>query len=571
MLRRQKMHRLPSPGPVRRLPLPILTCLRRGNPGAGISSGLPGVFADVLETLHDSKEQRMSLWHWCNLVVLIGGLACSWRSYPPALQKTVSGGDVGPSAHGSAHGPGGPAVVRGGTFMGFPERFNRYYTDQAWKPETTIYVSPVGGGDGRSRTEPANVEVAMKDLRPGTMIVFMPGQYSGCYHIDAEHGGTYDKPAILYGERQTDGSLGVSMSCCSTGSRRCFDIDHADYLAIDGFELVGGIYGVRAVGEGFAANQHQKGIAVLNSVGHGQHKDPFFTGQSDWFVIEQCTAYDSGSGDGHGIYLSNGSDWNIARYNETFNTVSSDFQINADPLLTCAEQGIAFDDPECDALAGSSPTGGRGASDFILVEGNFFHHSKAQGANFASVRNSLVRNNIFAFPTRHGASFYQETKNPKLGSSHNVIVHNLLVTAVDGKRLLSVLGDSTGNRIENNVVMAVRFQDGQATANPKGELLATDASTRGANTFEHNAWISGTFGSEDQSSPYAPGPSEYRWANFDVPWFATFPFELGHEPAVFAPSMTAPWLDKGKLLIEAPVDRNGRERHPPVDLGPYER
>ncbi len=27
-----------------------------------------------------------------------------------------------------------PAVARGGEFMGFPEKFNRYYTDPAWKP-----------------------------------------------------------------------------------------------------------------------------------------------------------------------------------------------------------------------------------------------------------------------------------------------------------------------------------------------------------------------------------------------------------------------------------------------------
>lgn len=77
-------------------------------------------------------------------------------------------------------------------------------------------------------------------------------------------------------------------------------------------------------------------------------------------MIEACTAYKSGIVDGHGIYLSNGSDWNIARYNETYNTVSSDFQINAGPNSTCLDDGVALDDPECDAAAGSSQRGGRG-------------------------------------------------------------------------------------------------------------------------------------------------------------------------------------------------------------------
>ena len=41
--------------------------------------------------------------------------------------------------------------------MGFPERFNRYYTDPAWKPSRTVYVSPNGSGDGATRDTPMSV------------------------------------------------------------------------------------------------------------------------------------------------------------------------------------------------------------------------------------------------------------------------------------------------------------------------------------------------------------------------------------------------------------------------------
>lgn len=34
--------------------------------------------------------------------------------------------------------PDKPAVARGGTYMGFAERFNRYYTDPAWKPSRVV-------------------------------------------------------------------------------------------------------------------------------------------------------------------------------------------------------------------------------------------------------------------------------------------------------------------------------------------------------------------------------------------------------------------------------------------------
>jgi hypothetical protein len=288
-------------------------------------------------------------------------------------------------------------------------------------------------------------------------------------------------------------------------------------------------------------------------------------------VIERNTGYDPGSGDGHGIYLSNGSDWNIARFNETYNTVSSDFQINADPNSTCADEGVEFTDPECDAVAGSSVTGGRGASDFMLIDSNFFHHSQAQGPNFTSVRNSTIKNNIFALPARHGASFWQETDNPKLGSSNNFVAHNLFIAQASNRQAIGVTNSSTGNQFRNNVIVAVTISGASVSANPNGQLLATDATTVQTNTFEHNAWISGFFGSEDSAPAYTPNSTELRQTAFQVAWFAAFPTAVGHDPAAFAPSTTAAWLDQGNLLPEVPVDRAGTARKAPVDLGPYER
>ena len=455
--------------------------------------------------------------------------------------------------------------------MGFPERFNRYYTDRTWKPGSTVYVSPNGNGNGTSRANPTDVARALGSTVPGSMIVFTVGTYSGCYEVDKEHGGDYENPVVLYGERKPDGSLGVVVNCCASGGKRCFNLEASDHVALDGFELVGGDYGVRSVGADFASNRHQKGVATLNSIGHGQHKDPFFTGQSDWFVVEHCAAYDVGEGDGHGIYLSNGSDWNVARYNETYNTANSDFQINADPSLTCREQGVAFDDPECDAVAGSSPTGGRGASDFMLIEGNFFHHSKAQGPNLTSVRNSVIRNNIFALPARHGTSFWQETNNPKLGSSNNLVAHNLFVTSVGNRPAIEIITSSTNNQVMNNVVVAVTIDGNTIAGNPTGQLLETDQSTVNANTFEHNDWISGHFISRDAVAPYAPNTTEHRHSSLEMSWFTAFPTGLSHDPAAFAPTSTAPWLNLGALLGTAPTDRDGATRHAPVDLGPFER
>jgi hypothetical protein len=499
----------------------------------------------------------------------------------------VDGGGAGGLDGGGATGTGGasagnvdggcgalatmPAVTRGGKYFSFTEKFNRYYTDCAWQPSSTVYVSPTGTGNGSSATSAAGVATALAAVVPGSLVVFTAGTYAGCYELDSDHSGTYDNPIVLAGERKSDGSPGVTINCCSSGRKTCINLEAADYVAVDGFELVGGDYGLRSVGAGYPANEHQKGVAVLNNIGHGQNKDPFFTGQSDWFVIERCTGHDSGSGDGHGIYLSNGSDWNIARGNETYNTVSSDFQINADPISSCSDDGVAYDDPECDAVAGSSTTGGRGASDFMLIDSNFFHHSQAQGPNFTSVRNSTIKNNIFALPATHGASFWQETDNPKLGASNNLVAHNLFIVQVNDREAIGVIDSSTGNQFKNNVVVAVSISGSAVSANAKGQLLATDSTTVQANTFENNAWISGYFGSNDSSAAYTPNATEHQFTNFAPTWFAAFPTTLGHDPAAFAPTATAPWLNLGSLLPEVPTDFTGKARQAPVDLGPFER
>ena len=448
-----------------------------------------------------------------------------------------------------------PAVARGGSYRGFAEKFNRYYTDAAWQPATTIYVSPTGGGNGQTKAAPTTVTAGLSAATPGTRVYFVSGTYSGCYELGRDRSGTYDAPVVLYGERTGAGARSVLINCCGSGRQTCINVEAADYVAVDGFELSGGNYGVRAVGADYAASQHQKGVAVLDCEGHGQSRDPFFTGQSDWYVIERSLGRDAGSGDGHGIYLSNGSDWNIARFNELRNNYRSDFQINADPASTCTDVDIDVNSPDCDALAGTPGDGGRGASDFMLVEGNFFHDGLAQGPNFTSVRHSIVRNNVFAKYARHGASFWQETTNPKLGSSDNQILHNLFVATVANRQMIQFVENSTRNRVENNVFVGVG-----------GTRLAMEVDgTVTENQYVKNAYIAASLSGRTAAAGELTIPS------FDQGIFAAFPAGASNDPAGWKPSATAPFLAQGALSPNVTFDRDGAARTAPTDLGPYER
>ncbi len=444
--------------------------------------------------------------------------------------------------------------------MGFPEKFNRYYTDPSWKPAKVVYVSPSGGGSGETREAPKSVKEAVAEARPGTMIRFLPGDYQGCFELGKENSGTYDEPIVLYAERGADKSIGVKMSCCSSGRQTCFNLEDADYVAIDGFELVGGKFGVRTIGRGYPASEHARGVAVLYCNGHDQLRDPFFSAQVDWTVWEGNIASGAKKDDGHGFYISNGGDWNIVRFNETFNNLSSDFQINADPNSTCAEPGIPFTDPRCDAYAGEGE-GGQGASDYFLVDGNYFHHGAAGGPNFTSVRRSVIRNNIFGPQTRHNVSFWQETDNPKLGSSDNKILHNLFITTA--KHGVKFEVNSTRNLFANNVLLGVSTEGGKAVANPKALLMEVD-DTVGDNVYRDNLYVSGYVEGRE------PGAGEQAREDFSPTWFQSFPTGLNHNPNDYTPTAGAPLLGIGKLFTDAPIDRNGTPRSIAPDLGPIE-
>jgi hypothetical protein len=452
-----------------------------------------------------------------------------------------------------------PAVKRGAKYFGFPEQFNRYYTDPNWKPAKTIFVSPTGSGDGTTRDKPASLSNAVNAARPGTLIHLLSGAYKGGIEFTKDMSGTYADPIVLFGERNAGGTLGVTLDC-ETGERKsCFNFEGANYIAVDGFVMARGNYGVRAVGLGFPASEHSRGIAMLNSEGRDQQRDPFKTAQADWTIIEGNLGYGAQKGDGHGIYVSGGSDWSIIRNNQTHSNESSDLQINADPASNCKEVGIPFDDPRCDAYAGQGE-GGQGASDYFLVEGNYCHRSSV-GPNFTSVRRSMIRNNIFGPQIRHNVSFWQETDNPKLASSENRILNNLFITT--RRHGIKFENHSGRNIFAHNILLGVNIDGEKVTANPSALLMETDA-TSSANTYQSNIYVSGTIEGRK------PGPGEITMSDFSHAWFKAFPVTATGASSGFAPAAGSPFLDKGKGSPDVPADMNGTPRRNPSDLGPLE-
>jgi len=191
----------------------------------------------------------------------------------------------------------------------------------------------------------------------------------------------------------------------------------------------------------------------------------------------------------------------------------------------------------------------------MLIESNFFHDGLAQGANFTSVRKSIVRDNIFAVYARHGVSFWQETDNPKLGSSDNHVAHNLFVANVANRQMVQFINGSDRNLVENNVFVGVGTS-----------MLAMEVDTSAAsNTYTANIYINARLAGRGTNA------TEFTEAALDTAWFQAFPSGPTRDRNAFAPSASAPFLNRGALLPEVTLDCTGKQRTAPTDLGPFER
>ena len=211
---------------------------------------------------------------------------------------------------------------------------------------------------------------------PGTEIYFLRGDYQGCFELTRAAAPTTSRSSSTASATRTSRSASRSTAARS-GRQTCFNFENADYIAIDGFELIGGKYGVRVVGAGYAASEHSRGIAVLNCKGHDQARDPFFSGQSDWAVWEGNRRLRRQEGR-RPRHLSQ------QRRRLEHRPLQRDVRQRLERLPDQRR-------PDLHLQGGRHPLrrsalrrlcrrrrGGQGASDYFLVDGNYFHHSNGR-------------------------------------------------------------------------------------------------------------------------------------------------------------------------------------------------
>jgi hypothetical protein len=305
----------------------------------------------------------------------------------------------------------------------------------------THYVAPWGSDaqDGLTpQTAWREISHAATQVGPGDIVDIMDGAYQG--------------PVLV---RNVAGTAGAPVVFRATGTQAVLtgsgnsNNDNRNSIFIGSSSHVV-VYGLRI----FASNRAGVRVSLSDHVTIagctlGNHaRWGIFTDFADDLSLLGNECF--GSIAEHGIYHSNSGDRAVIAGNFCHDNNLSGIQINADPQFLTPIGGYVPD----------------GISSHCVVARNLCLNNGASGAagiNLASVRDSVIHNNVIVndlWANSTGIAMWDDGNGPQWGCKDNVVEHNTVAYASGaGRYALSLLNGSTGNRVRNNV-----FQGGRRGA-----------------------------------------------------------------------------------------------------------
>jgi parallel beta-helix repeat protein len=293
---------------------------------------------------------------------------------------------------------------------------------------TDYYVSPSGsdGNSGSAQSPWKTLQKAADNVDPGDNVYVLDGDYRG---FDIRRSGSAQNPITF----KASGS-NVVINDGNSVTNDCVNVEGADYIIIDGFIIRDsprmGIRFVLCTG----------GIVRNNDV-RDTFSDGIFSGFASNFQVLNNRVQNTASE--HCIYISNSRvavDNIVVRGNEVSGSNDTGIHVNGD----------------CGA-------GGDGLLTNVIVEDNYVHDNGQKGMDFSSVRNSVIRNNIFVMNGRSGRGaaaihFTDEVyDNCNLPSHDNVVVNNTIwEDEIAGIRFTD---GADGNYVFNNVIICPNDQE----------------------------------------------------------------------------------------------------------------
>ncbi|HWM87150.1 MAG TPA: right-handed parallel beta-helix repeat-containing protein [Kofleriaceae bacterium] len=306
----------------------------------------------------------------------------------------------------------------------------------------TYFVGP-GGRDcdaGTARRPWSTLQHAADRVGPGDTVIVLPGTYAGFNLVTS---GSEGRP-IRFSARR-----GAVIDRAASGEHRSrINLDGVSHVVIEGFEIVGtsdqseSKEGIRVIGPGDGSAGH---ITIRRNHVHHNGDRNILTGFVSNLTIEHNVAHHAHQE--HGIYVSNSADDHVIRGNVVYGNAASGIQVNADASL-----------------------GGDGVITGVLIEDNLVHDNGAGGGwvnlgkgpvrargggsaiNLDGVQRSIVRGNLLLDNHASGISLYRiDGGQPSHG---NLVTHNIIVNARDGRWALNIQDGSSGNTVRNNLLFS---------------------------------------------------------------------------------------------------------------------
>jgi len=293
----------------------------------------------------------------------------------------------------------------------------------------TYYLSPEGSDSNPGTFDRPwkTFQKAALTVQAGDTVIVGNGTYSGGVIIQTP--GTRTQPIVF----KAAGSRAIIHG---SGSKQdAFYIDGyslgqpwwkgADmYITLEGFTIRNaGRAGIR-----ISCAHH---VTVRKCLLTRNGKWGIFTDYSNHSLLEDNEC--SYSGDEHGIYVSNSSDYPVIRGNCVHHNYASGIQINADP---------AMED-------------GDGITTGAMIELNIVYKNGRRGGaaiNLASVRRSLIRNNLLYNNYAGGIACWADGNGPAWGCKNNRFYNNTVYfKRSKGRWAISLKEGSSGSRIRNNI------------------------------------------------------------------------------------------------------------------------
>lgn len=284
---------------------------------------------------------------------------------------------------------------------------------------TTYVVAPTGSdtGLGTPLSPWLTLQHAANSIAPGDTVEVQPGIYAG---FDMQTSGVFGAPIRF------NAQVGVLINQPNVRTPDGINLENVSHVIVEGFKVEGmPRAGIRIVGTESAPSRF---VTIRNNTADANGTWGIFSGYAEDLLIESNVT--SRSLREHGIYVSNSADRPIIRHNYSWGNGRGGIQINADGTLP-GDGVIRNAIVSRNTIFDNGPLGGA-------------------GINLDGVQSSRIENNLLYGNHATGIALFRG--DGAQGSTHNIVVNNTVVNAVDGRWALSISNGSTNNTVLNNIL-----------------------------------------------------------------------------------------------------------------------